>query len=109
MPELRLCTSTALSVALKPFNYEVHGHDLVVEACWCTSPDRRVDVELLARRLEDASKPFNRRPLWELLGFEGATIEDLLLELSKHLADVEGLRLCAITARWAGRSIMIGF
>jgi hypothetical protein len=109
MPELRLCTSTTVSVALKPFDYEVHGHDVAIEACWCGDLNRRVDVELLARKLETASKPFNRRPLWELLGFENATIEDLLLELSKHLGEAEGLRLCALSAKWASRSIILSF
>jgi len=54
MPELRLCTSTTVSVALKPFNYEVHGHDVAIEACWCGDLNRRVDVELLARKLRDS-------------------------------------------------------
>ncbi len=109
MPELRLCTSTMISVALKPFNYEVHGHDVIVEACWCSGVDRRVDLEVLARRLEEVSRYFDRRPLWELLGHEGAMVEDLILEISRRLEEVEGLRLCTITARWFGRSITISF
>jgi hypothetical protein len=109
VPELRLCTSTTLSVALKPFNYDVHGHDVTVEACWCSSIDKRVDLELLAGRLEEVTRAFNRKPLWVLLGFEKATIEDLLLELSKHLDGVEGLRLCTLSARWAGRSLTLSF
>jgi len=106
---LRLCVSSVISVALRPFSYNIHGHDLVVEACWCSSLDRRVDIEILALKLEENLKAFNRKPLWELLGSEEAMVEDLLLELARRLNGVEGLSLCSIAARWSGRSITLSF
>ncbi len=110
MPELKLCASTTISIALKPFNYNAHGHDVTIEACWCTSFERRVDLEVLAEKLEKVAEVFDRRPLWELLGLDNAMIEDLLLEISRRLSNVEGLRLCSISARWANnRGVFLSF
>ncbi|MFN4046478.1 MAG: hypothetical protein ACK4H7_03975 [Acidilobaceae archaeon] len=101
----RLCVSRVVSLALKPFNYNVHGHDVTVWACWCSPSRANVDVELLARSLEEALRKFDHKPLWEVLGVEGAMIEDLLLDLSGSLKSVGGLKLCSLSASWAGRSL----
>mgnify|MGYP001770620637 CR=1 FL=1 len=106
---IRLCASSVVSIALKPYDYDVHGHDVLVEACWCGSLDRRVDIEVLARILEEALKPLDRKPLWATLGYEKAMIEDLLVELSRRLGRVNDLSLCSLTARWSGRSITLNF
>ncbi|MEN2999416.1 MAG: hypothetical protein ABDH61_02440 [Acidilobaceae archaeon] len=102
---LSLCASEQVSIALKPFSYGLHGHDVEVEACWCFGVEERVDVEELSQRLRSALAKFERRPLWEVLGREGATIEDMLLSLTEEL----GKELCSLEARWRGRRIELNF
>ncbi|MCX8196528.1 MAG: hypothetical protein N3F67_05595 [Acidilobaceae archaeon] len=101
---LLLCASERVSIALKPFGYPLHGHDVEVEACWCLSPSERVDVELLHDKLSRALSKFQRKPLWEALGREDAAIEDMLLALAAELAGA-----CRLEARWGGRRIELNF
>ncbi|MCS7106666.1 MAG: hypothetical protein NZ902_00955 [Acidilobaceae archaeon] len=103
--KLSLCASEHVSIALKPFSYELHGHDVEVEACWCLEPSRRVDIEDLYKRLKAALAEYDHRPLWEVLGREGAMIEDMLLSLRGEL----GEELCRLEARWRGRRIGLNF
>ncbi|MEM0340338.1 MAG: hypothetical protein QXN05_02820 [Acidilobaceae archaeon] len=100
-----LCVEETLSIALKPFDYRVHGHDVSIEACWCVG-DKRVDIEELASLLSKVLKEIDRRPLWEVLETESATIEDLLLYL-KNKIERERPGLCALKASWRRRSIAL--
>lgn len=103
-----LCVEEPVSVALKPFRYEVHGHDVVVRACWCVDREEgRVDIEILASTLSRALDSIDRKPLWEVLGVEDAAIEDLLEHLRERLEETVGPRLCGLEARWRGRSISL--
>lgn len=105
--ELSLCVSSTTSIALKPFTYSIHGHDVVVEACWCLDSIVRVDIEDLALILEASLDKFKYKPLWEVLGRSDAMIEDMLLELSRSIKSPNGLRLCRLTARWSSRMITL--
>ncbi|MEM1873607.1 MAG: hypothetical protein QXS85_00380 [Acidilobaceae archaeon] len=100
------CVEEYVSVALKPFSYDIHGHDVVIEACWC-SRGERVDVEVLASALVEALRGVDRKPLWETVGAEDAMIEDLLLYLKSALESRGGVELCGLRARWRGRLIAL--
>lgn len=112
MPEegpLEFCSARHVSVAIRAPSLgfgEVHGHDLIVEACFCGG--RGLDVELVDEALWRELSRFHRRPLWEELGSAEALIEDLLLHLASRLPRrLEGARLCGLEARWPGRRIKL--
>lgn len=92
------CSSTWVSVALKAsrMGYSLHGHDIEVEAC--VSSEEVIDVEQLARLLEETLSSVDYRPLWDSTGKSDPLIEDLLLLVHRSLED-RGLRVVSVTAR----------
>ncbi len=103
-----VCASAPASIALTasrlPGYGGLHGHDLLVEACYCGSRGESLDVEWVAEALTSALEGLGLKPRGSLdssLG-EGALIEDALHALSRRLPrEVPGgFRLCRVSASW---------
>lgn len=94
------CASRQISIALtagKLGYKQVHGHDILVEACYCGS----VDVELIFNALEGVLSRLDRRLLDDAIGVEGAIVEDLLDMIIKKLPEeLSGSILCRLAASW---------
>ncbi len=101
----RLCAQASISVAMKipSMGYGLHGHDITVTACACyRDKEGHVDLETLARTLEELLRPLDHRPLWEALGSEG-TLEDLVEWVMKGLNGL--MPICLVAAEARGRRV----
>lgn len=103
---IELCASESVSVALKPFGYPPHGHDVELEACWLAAA--RIDIEALASILREVSSHYDHKALWEIFGEEGM-IEDLLAAVARELRERSppGAQLTRVEGRWRGRRISL--
>lgn len=105
---MELCASEIVSVALRPFDYPPHGHDIEIEACWSVS--ERLDIEILASLLAKTASGYDHRALWEIFG-EGAMAEDLLQGIARELTakSPPGAALLSVEGRWRGRRVRLKF
>ncbi len=99
----RVCAEATISVAMRveSMGYGLHGHDVTVRACVCySSKDGHLDVEELARALNELLAAVDHRPLWEAVGGQGA-LEDLIVYVATRLEP----RPCYVSASIPGRVI----
>jgi len=102
-----VCASAHASVALTASSLEgyagSHGHDLLVEACYCGSRGR-LDVEWVASRLSEALEGLGLKPRGSLDSSlaPGSLVEDALEALAGILPGEApgGFRLCRLSASW---------
>ena len=109
---LKVCASALVSVAMRipSKGYEsVHGHDLKVTVCACSNTGAWLDAEELQARLRGHLERFHGRPLWETLGKEEATVEDLLYDLAGKFKGVlpREYWLCQVRASWADKEVEV--
>ncbi len=101
--EVRVCASKQITVILAPcsmgYNY-THGHDVIIEVCYCGGIKHYVDVEEIAKMLAESIRE-------DIINIDLITkkkcalIEDLLVYLINKLNNkIRGYRLCSISAKW---------
>ena len=112
--EVRVCASKQVTVILEPcslgYDY-IHGHDLIIEACYCGKLGEYIDVEKVMLMLESAIKG-NVIPIDSLTGKRCSLIEDLLVYIAGTLNKSLGSYvLCAVEAKWnwGSRKITLTF
>ena len=105
---LEVCSERSVSVLLKleSMGYPTHGHDLLVELCYCPGPSR-IDVEEVDRALREILEVAEYRLLDEVVGVREAMIEDLLDYILKKAPSLGGSTPCKVTARWRSRRITL--
>ena len=104
---LKYCVEKTASVAMKiaKWGYGVHGHDLIIIACWNTL--KVYDIEELDRLLARIVDTIDHRALWEVIG--GELIEDLLNYVCRRLSKntPKGLILDKVSVRVQNKLITI--
>ncbi len=95
------CARETVSVALRagPFNYPLHGHDLIVEACICSGDKETIDLVDVQERLRDVLRPLDYKML-ESAGL--STMEDVAVRVA------EGIEACIVRV-YTPRGMMIEY
>jgi hypothetical protein len=96
--KLEYCVSQTISVAIqiKKWNYDIHGHDLIVTVCYRSN--NIINIDLLSRKLNETLALYDHRPLWKTT--KGGLVEDLLAEICNKLrthAAESGLEIVRVT------------
>ncbi len=75
------CADSIVSVAMKleTMGYGIHGHDIRIKLCLCSTTPAAIDVEELKRVISEITGSLTHKPLWEVVGKNEALIEDLLI------------------------------
>ncbi|MCE4612858.1 MAG: 6-carboxytetrahydropterin synthase [Desulfurococcales archaeon] len=106
------CARGIISTALKieSMGYHIHGHDINLEACVCSTKPRALDLVSLRKSLEEVLSKYDHKPLWETLGLEDAVMEDLVEAVRNELEEAlklkgMGAHVCIIKASVPGESV----
>ena len=105
---LEVCAERSVSVLirLESLGYPLHGHDLLVELCYCHD-SARIDVEKIDGILAGILRELDYRLVDDVVGVKEAMVEDLLLYLLERSPRLGDVQPCRATARWRGRRVTV--